>query len=525
MRLRDLLPYLEVGTQLPEDLGVDEPFPVDLIRRVLDDGDPVMDREARCVSADRIGERTYSTFLFRVEGVDSRPLGVCLLAIDITHSRARERLALLREASVKIGTTLDVKQTAQELADLTVRSFADYVTVDLTDNVLPGAEPLQRLQPTGSGIPVFRRAGLASIHHGIPESLWAQGQPVFVPPSSPYTEVLDTGRSYLQPVLDPSRERWLDEDHDRARLIRATGMHTLIIVPLKARGNLLGIAVFVRTDNKTPFSRDDVVLAEELAARASLSLDNARQYTREHNAALALQRQLLPRKMYGGDAVELASRYVPSDVYEGVGGDWYDTILLPDSRVALIVGDVTGHGIHAAASMGRLRTAMRTLAHLDLPPDQLLSRLDEVYAREADEDDGPSESPIAATCLYAVYDPATRVCTMASAGHPPPAVATPAGEVTFPSFPTGTPIGLAMAPHTSFEMELDAGTLLAFYTDGLIERREYGLTEGMSRLSAALTQSVGSLDVLSSTLIETLITDGVEDDVTLLLARTRHPNR
>jgi serine phosphatase RsbU (regulator of sigma subunit) len=522
-RLEEAFPCFQVGRPLPESPGELEPLvPPELIREVLADGVPVLDRESRWGGTG--GESTFSTFLFRVEALDSRPLGVCLMAIDITHSRARERLALLRRASVQIGTTLDVQRTAQELTDLAVPAFADYATVDLTEAVLPGTEPLERLEAGDSGIPVFRRAGLASIHAGIPESLWPQGQPVYVPPRSPFTLVLESGRAHFEPEMDTSPGSWLDADPDRARVIDAMGMHTLIIVPLWARGSLLGIAVFVRTDNKAPFTRDDLVLAEELAARAALSLDNARQYTREHDASLALQRQLLPRRLCGGDMMELASRYLPSDVHQGVGGDWYDTIPLPDSRLALAVGDVTGHGINAAASMGRLRTAMRTLAYLGLPPAELLARLDELYARQDEEEQGSALSPIAATCLYIVYDPATRRCSMASAGHLPPAIVDPGGGVSFPDLPAGTPIGLGFGAHRSAEVELAPGTLLAMYTDGLIERRDDDLGAGMRRLGAALARPDVPLDRLCAGVVDTMVTRTAEDDVTLLLARTLTPS-
>ncbi|MFB4297072.1 SpoIIE family protein phosphatase [Actinomadura sp. NTSP31] len=515
-RLEGVFPYFQVGRPLPEDGSV---APPELVRTVLADGEPVLDREVRW---SRDGEeRTFSTFLFRVDGLDARHLGVCLTAIDITYSRARERLALLRRASVEIGTTLDVQQTAQELSDLAVPRLADYVSVDLTEAVMPGPRPLERLGPMETGFPVFRRAALTSVQGGVPDALWPQGQPVYVPPSSPLSAVLESGTSYFEPVVHISPGTWLDDDPHRAHVVRTMGMHTLMMVPLKARGRLLGVATFIRTVDETPFTRDDLLLAEELAARAALSLDNARQYTVEHDAALALQRQLLPRKLCGGDAIDLASRYLPSDVHQGVGGDWYDTIPLEDSRIALVVGDVTGHGINAAASMGRLRTAMRTLAYLGLPPDELLSRLDELYARQDEEEDRSALSPIAATCLYVLYDPATRRCVMASAGHLPPAVVRPGGEAAFPDLPTGTPIGLGLGSHRSVEFELEGGTLLALYTDGLIERRESDLGEGMRRLSAALAGGGASLDGLCTSVIDTMVTERAEDDVTLLLARTR----
>ncbi|WP_395104201.1 SpoIIE family protein phosphatase [Actinomadura sp. SCN-SB] len=519
-QLRDVFPYFRVGgklTEIPPD--ADAPFPPDLIQEVLDGGEAVIDRESRWSLAGEEEERALSTFLFRVEGVDGRPLGVCLLAIDITHSMARERLALLRQASVRVGTTLDVMRTAQELADLTVPDFADYVTVDLSESVLPGPEPLDDLDTDDVGRPVFRRAALASIHGEVPGSLLPAGQAVYVPEHSPFTRVLETGRSYLEPVLDTSPDGWLSHDPPRARVVHETGIHTLVIVPLKARGTILGVAAFLRTENETSFTRDDQILAEELADRAALSLDSARQYTREHTAALTLQRHLLPSRISGGDAMDVASHYMPSTRYEGVGGDWYDTIALPGSRVALVIGDVTGHGIAAAASMGRLRTAMRTLAYQDLPPDELLTRLDDVFAREAEEDD--RDSPIAATVLLALYDPAAGRCTMASAGHPPPALMDPGGSITFPDVPPGTPIGLGMGTHQSMDLDLAEGTLMVLYTDGLIERRGSDLDEGMSRLGAALADSRGPLAEMCRDVAGTLVGEDAEDDVTLLLARTR----
>ncbi|WP_395106425.1 SpoIIE family protein phosphatase [Actinomadura sp. SCN-SB] len=520
--LEQTVPHFGIGRPLPESGdGADAPVPPELVRRVLDDGEPVIDRECRWGRADRGEERIYSAFLFRVESVDGRVFGVCLMAIDITHSRARQRLALLREASVQIGTTLDVQRTAQELADLAVPGFADYATVDLTEAALPGSVPLERLETTEAGVPLLRRAGLASTYRAIPESLRPNERPVlYVPDSSPFSRVLTSGRPHFEPVLDTSPGAWVVRDPERAKVVSATGMHSQIMVPLKARGRLLGVAAFLRSDNPASFTEDDLLLVEELAARAARSLDNARRYTLERDTALALQHRLLPQRLSGGDAVEVASRYLPSDT-RGVGGDWYDTIVLPDSRVALIVGDVTGHGLDAAANMGRLRAFTEALTYQDLPPGELLAHLDEVVTRFAEAEGEDVVSPVAATCLYALYDPATRRCAIASAGHPPPALVHPAGDVSFPGVPSGTPIGLGMGGHESLELELDEGTLLVLYTDGLIEHRESDLGAGMRRLGEALTRTTGPLDRLCSDLIGTLVEGAPQDDVTLLIARTR----
>jgi serine phosphatase RsbU (regulator of sigma subunit) len=269
-----------------------------------------------------------------------------------------------------------------------------------------------------------------------------------------------------------------------------------------------------------PFDEGDLLLAEEVLARAALSLDNARRYTRERAAALALQRSLLPRRVSGGKALDVVARYLPADVEDGVGGDWFDVIPLPRGRVAMVVGDVAGHGINAAATMGRLRTAVRTLADLDLPPDQLLTRLDRTVLHLAEEDADGSVPTMGATCLYAVYDPATRRCTMARAGHPPAAVVGPDGTVAFPGIPCGTPLGLGMLPYESAELEVPDGSLIALYSDGLIEDRHEDIDVGMERLSNALARPGLPLEDLCSAIVDTLSARSPSDDVTLLLART-----
>ncbi|MFF2523420.1 ATP-binding SpoIIE family protein phosphatase [Streptomyces liangshanensis] len=535
-----------LGRRVTETRDTGEAAAVEAVmERVLDTGVPVVDHASRWIVPGGIPQGVFSCSYFRLDGEDGRPLGVCAMSVDVSGSWARERLAVLGEAGTRIGTTLDVMHTAQELADVAVPLLADYVTVDLSDSVPLGSEPLGseplgRLASTAQSIPVFRRAGVASIHPALPESLWPVGEAVFVPPSSPFTKVLASRTSHFEPVLDTSPGTWLDNDPDRARAIAATGMHSLIVVPLQARGTVLGVAVFVRTENLAPFTRDDLLLAEDLGARASLSLDNARRYTQERTAALALQRSLLPRFLSGGSAVEIASRYLPTDVREGVGGDWFDVIPLPGARVALVVGDVVGHGIAAAATMGQLRTAVRTLADMDLPPDELLARLDEliVHLSEGDAGDMDFTTPVmSGTCVYAVYDPVGRCCTVALAGHPPPAIVSPDGRVMFPDLPAGTPIGLGLASFESVELELAPGSVIALYSDGLVESREADIDAGLARLGTALSRTGTSLENLCDEVVATMTartawpagavlgraatTAPSEDDVALLLARTR----
>ncbi|MFI9417340.1 SpoIIE family protein phosphatase [Streptomyces werraensis] len=496
------------------------------LREVLGTGACVIGRPYRVpvVQGDRRPRFLAATAL-RLDGPDGRPLGVALLVLDVRGGRGVEdRLAVVSEAGARIGTTLDVVRTAQELADFTVPLLADYVTVDLTEAVRLGGEPLERLGTADGRVPAFRRAGVASVHDGAPESLWSSGDAVFVPEASPFTQVLHTGRPLLEPHIDTSPGTWLDHDPARAEKIRRYGMHSLLIVPLQARGLLMGVAVLVRADNPAPFDDGDRLLAEEIAARAALSLDNARRYTRERTAALTLQRSLLPRRVDGGDAMEVAAHYVPADAEYSAGGDWFDVFGLSGGRLALVVGDVVGHGIAAAAAMGRLRTAIRTLADLDLPPAELLTRLDRtsVHLVETDEASDVECCSIGATCVYAVYDPAARTFTVALAGHPPPAVTGPDGALTFPDLPHGTPLGYGLPPHEAAVLELPPGGLVALYSDGLVEDRRHDIGAGMERVRRALARAGGdsSLTDLCTAVVATL-PRAPEDDVTLLLARAR----
>lgn len=497
------------------------------MRQVLESGVPITNATYRAFLPANSRVRPTTVSIFRLDDAEGRPLGVCIVSVDdITdNGRVRERLAILGEASKRIGTTLDVMRTGQELADLAVPLLADYITVDLAEPVMHGRGSLARLGPEGASIATFCRAGLASTHPEAPESLYARGETVFVSQTSPFDSVLRSGRSHFEPVLDTSPGSWVHQQHPaRVRKIREHRIHSLIVVPIHARGAVLGVAVFVRTGDRPPFEQEDLLLAEELVSWAALALDNARQYARERSAAVALQRHLLPHRVTGGTAVEVASHYRPADEDGSVGGDWFDVIQLSGARVALVVGDVVGHGINAAASMGRLRTAVRTLAHLDMPPEELLAHLDDTVIRLAEEDAAqgdPEAAVMAATCLYMVYDPVSRSCAMARAGHPPPAVIGPDGRVTFPDLPAGSPLGLGLVAFESVTLQLPEGSVLALYTDGLIEGRDHDIDVGVDRLGMVLADPGPSLEDLCSSVLDTLSPEASGDDVTLLLARTR----
>ncbi|MBI0293405.1 SpoIIE family protein phosphatase [Streptomyces sp. PRKS01-29] len=495
-----------------------------VIRQVLTSREPVGDHVLRWVSPEHGREVVFSSSVYPLAPMGGGPLGVCTVSL-ITKSGERQRLALLGRAANRIGTTLDVMTTAQELADTAVPAIADYVTVDLADAVPLGGEPLKRMSEAPSGIPVFRRAGQSSIHRDMPEAAFRVGDVVYVPPGSPFLTALYGDQSYFMPVMETGKGTWLDRDPQRRRLIHDTGMHSVMMIPLRARGTILGIAVFTRTDNAVPFSQDDLLLAEELCVQAALSLDNARRYTRERAAALALQRSLLPQELSGGAAVDLAGRYLPSDRHEGVGGDWMDAIELPGARIGLVIGDVVGHGINAAAAMGRMRTAVHTLAALDQHPAELLDHLDKVASQLAETGTWSQgySSVTGGTCIYAVYDPATRVCALARAGHPPPMLVTPDGHARIADTPVGPPVGIGTGRYESVELELPEGSLLALYTDGLVESRHGDIDAGLDRLLAALQRPSASLEDTCSRVIARMTTDAPpEDDIALLMARTRH---
>ncbi|MET9660242.1 SpoIIE family protein phosphatase [Streptomyces sp. NPDC006510] len=435
-----------------------------------------------------------------------------LRALSGRAENARERLRLLYDAGLGIGTTLDVVRTAEELTEIAVPRLADFVTVDLAEPVLHGDEP------TSTDMDM-RRTAVRGIRDDHP--LYELGQLISFLPSTPQARAFATGRPELVPELSDA-PGWLAQDAERTRMIVDYGVHSLITVPLQARGVILGMANFWRSEKPQPFEEDDLSLAEELVARAAVSIDNARRYTREHVMAVTLQRSLLPRALPEQSALDVAHRYLPA--LSGVSGDWFDVIPLPGSRVALVVGDVVGHGLHAAATMGRLRTAVHNFSTLDLPPDEILSHLDDLIGR-IDQEEAESDADagiIGATCLYAIYDPVSRHCAMARAGHPLPALVRPDGSVSFPDLPAGPPLGLGDMPFETAELEVAEGTQLVLYTDGLIEDRTRDIDVGIELLRQALAcHPDRSPEESCQAVLDALLPSRPKDDVALLIARTR----
>jgi anti-sigma regulatory factor (Ser/Thr protein kinase) len=423
---------------------------------------------------------------------------------------ARQRLDLLYDAGMRIGTSLDVTRTAGELAELAVPRFADFTTVDLYQAVLDGDEPHPGTE--------VRRTASSGVRDDAP--LYPVGTRIGFVPTSPQARCLATGKAVLEPRL-PEAPGWRAQDLERAGQVVAYGIHSLISVPLRAGTLLLGVVNFWRAGKPEPFDTEELALAEELVARAAVSIDNARRYTREHSMAVTLQRSLLPSSLPEQSALDLAYRYLPAQ--SEVGGDWFDVLPLSGARVALVVGDVVGHGLHAAATMGRLRTAVHNFSALDLPPDELLGLLDELVGR-IDQDETPSGNTaavIGATCLYAIYDPVSRRCTLARAGHPPPALVRPDGGVEFPEVPAGPPLGLGGLPYETAELELAEGSRLVLYTDGLVEDREHDIDVGLELLRGALKRAGRTPEETCRAVLDSRPAARPTDDIALLVAGTR----
>ncbi|WP_244283106.1 SpoIIE family protein phosphatase [Streptomyces flavidovirens] len=521
-----LLPY----TGLPADLGGlrleeflwDEDARVidEQLRKVLTTGTPLVAMDALVrTRVDPGTGRIMALSAFRLQEADGRVMGVTALFTDVTEQRrARERLDLLHRVTAVLGNSLSVAETTQDLANVLVPFLADLAAVDIAEAVFAHEEP----GPGEQRHHVLRRAAVAGP---------ADAGPLPVGGSMRVDAGDDAPRGSVWPP--PSGHRPPDEDVPGPA--PGSGVRSGMSALLRARGRLLGRVTVWRTRERALFGADDLALLEEIASRAALVVDNARRYARERHASVSLQRSLLPPTTTETAAVQSASVYFPADTAGGVSGDWFDVIPLSSARVALVVGDVVGHGLQATAMMGRLRTAVRTLADLDLEPDELLTHLDDLVSQLTVEnstfDNGNQSSApqsaydsFGATCLYVTYDPVSRQCAMASAGHPPPALLAPDGTVRYADVSPGPPLGVGGLPFEPVEMAVEPGSVLALYTDGLVERPRADLDEGMAALRNRLT-AANALDRplrdVGREMVADLAPSPLSDDVTLLLARTR----
>ncbi|MET7430111.1 SpoIIE family protein phosphatase [Streptomyces flaveolus] len=503
-RLRETLPFPDVDTV------------ESALRQVLTTGTPLLDQyHVGRPRSDPEHEHAWSLSFYRLEDPGGRVLGAATSVVDVTErhraaaeaDRARRRLALIAHASTRVGTSLEVEQTAAELAEIASSELADVVAVDVLDAALA----CRRVREPAGGPELFRALALKAAHPTVAlRAADAPGDLASYDGDRLVTLCVHTGRPVLVRHVRERDLRRIARDAEAAALLARSGVHSYLAVPLIAHGEVLGALDLKRTRNPAPFDEDDVVLAGELASRAAVAIDNARWFQSVRNTALTLQRSLLPDHPPHHTGLELASRYQPAQATSEVGGDWYDVIPLTGDKTALVVGDVMGNGIDAAATMGRLRTATCAYADLDLDPGEVLQHLDKITC---------DLEHYIVTCLYAVFDPHTRQCRMANAGHMPPALARAGEPPALLDLPSGAPLGVGGIRFETATAELGPGDLLVLYTDGLVETRQHSIDDRLNTLLGFLDAPERPLEETCDLLLHGLRHPDDHDDVALLVAR------
>lgn len=487
-----------------------------MLRTVLDTGEAVTDFRYRGpLLGSESATKVLSISAFRLQDAEARVLGVAGTVVDVTEQdRAEQRLQLLYRAGERVGSSLDVFRTAQELADVAVGELADAVSVDVLDAVLHGDAP----HPGPLFDPAtVRRAGFraAETITGAPASV--VGEVRVMPRGTPYAQALSDLRPRLVRHLAPG-DPWLARHPEHADTAAEAGVHSLIAVPLAARGVVLGLASFYRGAGSPPFDNADLGAATDLAARAAVCVDNARRYNRERTLARLTQHTLVPERLPSRTAAETAYAFLPV----AASGVWYDVIPLSGARIAFVAGDVSGHGMRTVTTMGRLRTAVSALAGMDLEADELLEHLHgltEQVAREQPPDEDAGEVELTATCLYVIYDPVTGSCTMSRAGHPAPVLALPDGSVHVIESPAGPRLGRGVASYGSTKVDLPEGAVLALYNAGL--GRDGDPLPAFRNVFSPGEALAGRLQDMCDALMSALLPDAPTEDALILLARTR----
>ncbi|MFD3484714.1 SpoIIE family protein phosphatase [Streptomyces sp. NPDC058665] len=490
------------------------------VRRVAKTGEPEIMEPFTKVPGESEAH-LWSSEIFPLKDDSGKVRAVGANAQDLTElHRGRERLALFTEARTRIGVSLEVDGTARELTHVAVPRFADYACVDLLGAVLGGDLP----GPVEEGTATLHRAVSASAY--VPSTV-PDGSAHSHLALSPVNLCLTSGRALRFSRTDPEIRRWLAGDPAGAALPENHGAHSFIVVPIRARGATLGVVSFTRhSTSPGPFSPDDLLVAEDLVAQTAVCLDNSRRYTRERNIASSLQRRELSPRARAQPAVDVAARYLSARGGSGPGGGWFDVIPLPGLRVGLVVGTVVGHGIRAAAAASRLRMAVRTLAEIELAPDEVLTRLDDIvsHAREGTRIAGDAVSDIGATCLYAVYDPASQVCTLARAGHPAPVLIRPGARGEVVSLPSNSPLGTGGLPFEGAQVTLPPDSVLALFDRNLGRNGNTvdgdTVEEAPAGLMRAFNDRTESLDEICESIVDLVRPEEPTDDIALLVART-----
>ncbi|MFI5521019.1 SpoIIE family protein phosphatase [Streptomyces platensis] len=511
-----------IGRSVPEVLPFLDTDAIEAaLRQVLASGTPLVDEyTVGRTPADPDNDHAWSVSYYRLEDPGGRVLGVAVLSVDVTDrhradteaARARRRLAMIADGTARIGTTLEVEQTARELAEVAVPDLADVAAVDILDSVLEGRPP----EAPGTRPALFRALAVKAAYPT--EAVRAADPPGRLASYGAdrlATRCVRTGQPLLIAHVGERDLARIARDPEAAALLARAGIHTYLSMPLIARGEVLGALGLTRARNPLPFDEDDLALAAELAERAAVCIDNARLYQGQRNAAITLQRSLLPGRPPHRKGLEIATRYQPAGTTSEVGGDWFDVVPLGADKTALVVGDVMGSGIGAATTMGRLRTATSTLADLDIPPTEVLRHIDKITA-DLDQ---------YATCAYAVYDPHHAVCHIAVAGHLPPVLMRTGRSPELLDLPIGVPLGVGGVPFEEATFRLRPGDQLVLYTDGLVETRHDPIDERLALLRHLLDRPDRTLEDTCDRLLDALRDPDDSDDVALLIARAGDQGR
>ncbi|GAA1541836.1 SpoIIE family protein phosphatase [Streptomyces albidochromogenes] len=516
--MRGVAPETLLGRPFSEVYGMVQDDDTEaLLHEVLRTGVPLTQRVVRArVGGDQPQERHFEVTALRLEGAHRSVLGVGLTAVDVTErERARVRTGVLGSVRRSVGRTLDPAVTGEELVEVLVPEFADIAVVEVVDAVIRGDDP--PVAPLPPGTPLMRTA-FRSRRTGSPPA-HPVGGVRRLPARTPFTQALADLRPRVVP-LNPAAS-WLSLDPPVAEAVRSSAAHSLLVVPLALRDAPLGLVSLYRTNGSWAFEDADQELAVELAAHTALCVDNARRYTREHTVAATVQRQLLPRRPESHMSLETAYLSVTG----GDPGAWYDTIALSSARTALIIGRVSGSGLNAAATMGQLRTAIRSLAAFDLAPDELLARLQDTARQLASErahlppGDPLHREPLTADCVYAVHDPLTGTCTTAAAGALAPLLVRPDGTVFAPGTPAGPRLGTVEdAPYAADVADVPDGSVLVFASDPLLTS---SLTDAAGPLPSTPDYRDRPLRDLCDSLVYALPSRRDADDAAVIVARTR----
>jgi hypothetical protein len=425
------------------------------------------------------------------------------------------RKQMLDDTFTRIGDTLDIDHLARELIDALVPHFCNAAGLLLLESLM-GNDELPAHGPEGS-LPLRRIALSHDRKDPAWEAAFPTGEILRYPANTPYYNCMDTAKPVLETTISESQANKIAKLWRRRPVGKLLAGASMLVLPLVARGTMLGFFACTRQEGFRRFDAYDSDIGMDFASRASVFIDNARRYSREHATALTLQRSMLPTGLSAPSSVEVRHRYLPGSKLIEVGGDWYESIALPGGRVALVVGDVAGHGVRAAVTMGRLRTAIHTLAMLELPPAESLQQLDELMHTLGERE------PHFATCAYAVYDAVSGECEVAVAGHLPPLLVRPDGTNELLDVPPAPPLGIGDGEVESRQFKIEDGSLFVLYTDGLVENKGQDISDGLARLRGIFGPGSPTrpLEDLCKAALDGVYSDEQRDDIALLIARLR----